>query len=185
MLFGICGRIGSGKTTTANYLVEKGFTELTFGEPVKKIVEIVYGFDKEIINPQTPHHRRLRENLKDPIYGITARQALEYIGTDIFREKVDNNVWVNVIKRNIQKLGGNIVVSDCRFKNEIEMIRELGGKLIVLYQKNNDFNIDKNEHRSRWEFLTCLNDNDYYIKNNKTINDLYKNIDKIIKISHF
>jgi len=42
MIIGISGFIGSGKTTAANYLVQKGFKEYSMAGPLKKIAEIFH-----------------------------------------------------------------------------------------------------------------------------------------------
>lgn len=72
-------------------------------------------------------------NLK--LYGsdkLTARQLLQYMGTDVVR-KMFSNAWVNAtinkINREKPKLA---IISDARFKNEIEGINAAGGKTIRL-----------------------------------------------------
>ncbi len=63
---------------------------------------------------------------------MTARQLLQYFGTDIVRT-IFGNAWVNAtinkINREKPKLA---IISDARFKNEIEGINDIGGKTIRL-----------------------------------------------------
>jgi len=77
----------------------------------------------------------------------TPRQLLEHIGTEGFRA-MDPDVWLNCVRRRIEKdrayrcwswADGNVrhVVSDVRFPNEAEMIREMGG-LVVLVEVEPD-----------------------------------------------
>ena len=63
---------------------------------------------------------------------MTARELLQYFGTDIMR-KMYYNVWVdhaiNTIQREQSKLA---VVADVRFPNEVEAIKSAGGKVVRL-----------------------------------------------------
>jgi hypothetical protein len=171
-LIGICGRIGAGKTTFADYLTKKGFVEIAFADTVKKIVELVYGFDYNVLLAKTQRSRQKRGQLIIDGYG--ARTRMEQVGT-MFR-KIDPDTWVGVVKRKISKLHTkNIVVTDCRYKNEIDAIRELGGKIIIVYKDDADLTItsfDKKTHPSRWEFLKHITPNDTYIKNDSTLTHL-------------
>jgi hypothetical protein len=53
MLVGICGPAGSGKTTTAGFLVKNhGFVEVALADPLKRICQDVYGFsDQQLWGP--------------------------------------------------------------------------------------------------------------------------------------
>lgn len=63
---------------------------------------------------------------------MTARQVMEYVGTEIFR-KMDTNVWASTTIRKIQKDRPKIaVIMDCRFPNEVDTIKSIGGYIIRL-----------------------------------------------------
>lgn len=63
---------------------------------------------------------------------LTARETMEYIGTDMFR-KMDNNVWANAIIRKIERDNPKIaIITDCRFPNEVDKIKSIDGKVIRL-----------------------------------------------------
>lgn len=63
---------------------------------------------------------------------ISAREALQFIGTDIFR-KMKSDVWVeatiNKIKQEKPKVA---IITDCRFPNEVDSIKNNNGKVIRL-----------------------------------------------------
>ena len=67
---------------------------------------------------------------------------------------VGDNFWVNLVRiKYLQKLDSNkdtkVIVSDVRFQNEIDMIRQTGGYIIKLSRpvnKNND------DHRIREKY---------------------------------
>lgn len=57
-------------------------------------------------------------------------QTLQYVGTAVFREKIDNDFWIKVWK--IQFLlhkDKGIIVTDLRFKNEAKLLKELNFQL--------------------------------------------------------
>ena len=63
---------------------------------------------------------------------MTAREVMQYVGTDFFR-RIYPQVWVESTIRKIQKESPNLaVVVDCRFENEVKGIQDVGGKVIRL-----------------------------------------------------
>jgi hypothetical protein len=96
---------------------------------------------------------------KDGSKRMTSREVLQFIGTDIFR-CIKNNVWVDSTIRKIYHEAPELaVVVDCRFPNEIEGIKDAGGKTVRLTR--NIFG-DEDQHKS------------------ETALDKYKNFDAIL-----
>jgi hypothetical protein len=63
---------------------------------------------------------------------MTAREVMQYVGTDIFR-KMDTDVWVKSTINKILKEGPELaIITDCRFPNEVEAIKNIGGKVLRL-----------------------------------------------------
>lgn len=63
---------------------------------------------------------------------MTAREVMQYVGTDIFR-KIYGNVWAESCIRKIQSESPLLaVITDCRFPNEVEVVQAAGGKVIRL-----------------------------------------------------
>lgn len=63
---------------------------------------------------------------------LTARDVMQIVGTDIFR-KLDTNVWVRTtIDRIVQDQPDLAIITDCRFPNEVDAIKQIGGKIIRL-----------------------------------------------------
>jgi hypothetical protein len=57
---------------------------------------------------------------------------MQVVGTDIFR-KLDTNVWVrSTINKIIRDKPDLAVITDCRFPNEVDSIKQSGGKVIRL-----------------------------------------------------
>lgn len=62
------------------------------------------------------------------------RKVLQFWGTDV-RRKSDENYWVNKGKEAILDAVNNnkyVYITDSRFTNELEMLKEIGAKLILL-----------------------------------------------------
>lgn len=147
VILGICGFQGAGKDTFANYFVDKhNFIKFTFAGATKDVLNILFGWDRKLLEGDTIESRKFRET-EDPwwseklgIPNLTPRKTLQLIGTDIFRNHFNSEIWVRVVEKNILKElesnpNSNIIISDCRFSNEFEMLRNLGCKIISI-QRN-------------------------------------------------
>ena len=134
MIVGICGLIGSGKGTVADILVEQGFTKVSFADKLKDGVATIFGWDRALLEGDTDESREWREQSDDfwtQETGriITPRVVLQEFGTECMREGFDNGVWVSLLKKYLLDNPGYYVVPDVRFRNEQNMIRELGGEI--------------------------------------------------------
>lgn len=204
MIIGICGFQGSGKDTLANILVnEHDFIKFSFATATKDVVAILFGWDRKMIEGDTPESRLEREkpdewwSNKLNIENFSPRMALQMIGTDLFRNKFYDEMWISIVeKKIINNLDKNIVITDCRYPNEINMIKKYNGKLIHIYKNlpywfnqykyslDTDENIDiKNEikklHSSETAWIKS--EFDYEINNDSTIFFLNKKIKNITK----
>lgn len=134
MLIGVLGRKRVGKDTVSDYLCDQyGFNKITLAQPLKDVCELAFKFSDEQL------YGSLKE-VVDVRYGVSPRIVYQYLGTEIFRKDINriipcikNNFWINLVAenylRNIDKCK-YVVVSDVRFKNEIDRIHELGGIVI-------------------------------------------------------
>ena len=136
-IIGVVGLIGSGKTTVANYLGEvHGFKQESFASPLKDAVAAVFGWNREMLEGITPEHRATREQV-DPWWAdrlgmphLTPRLMLQKWGTELSRENFHNDIWIASLENKLRYTRSNVVISDCRFPNEINSIRQLGGKIV-------------------------------------------------------
>jgi hypothetical protein len=134
MIVGICGLIGSGKGTVADILVEQGFTKVSFADKLKDGVATIFGWDRALLEGDTDESRSWREQTdnfwtQETGRTITPRVVLQEFGTECMREGFDNGVWVSLLKKYLLDNPGYYVVPDVRFRNEQNMIRELGGEI--------------------------------------------------------
>ena len=139
MIIGLCGAQGSGKDTVANILIsEYGFVKLTFASTLKDVVAILFSWPRDLLEGLTEESRLWRETVDDfwssklSIPSFTPRKALQMIGTDLFRIHFNNDIWISIVENKIGAMlknnpNINIVISDCRFANEINVIKKVGG----------------------------------------------------------
>lgn len=185
-IIGLCGFKGAGKTVISNHLVHKhGFKEITFAGPLKDIVSILYGFDREMLEGDTITARELRESIRDPIWNRTPREALQFVGTDIMRNYHDPNTWVSLAMRRIHELttnGQNVVISDLRFPNEYEALKTLGAKIWRINRHDFTEKEISEMHSSENSFLHFKH-YDSILNNYTSIKDLLILVDDLLKPS--
>jgi len=134
MIIGICGLIGSGKGTVGDILVEQGFKKVSFADKLKDGVATIFGWDRAMLEGDTDESRTWREQ-PDEFWSnetkmeVTPRLVLQLFGTDCLRNGFYDGVWVSLLKKHILDNPGDYVIPDVRFRNEQNMIRELGGKV--------------------------------------------------------
>jgi hypothetical protein len=135
MIVGICGAIGSGKDTVAQYICDsREYVRVSMAAALKDAAAVVFGWDRDMLEGLTQEHRAQREQ-PDPFWaeklgipGFSPRMALQIVGTDLFRDHFHPEIWVFAAERKIMQ-ATNVVISDIRFPNEIEMIRRHGGQI--------------------------------------------------------
>lgn len=144
---------------------------------------------------------------------LTYRELLQYVGTDLFRDKLHNDTWVNVLmkdyKKNVvlfdednkQKLPGHLntplypnwIITDVRFPNEVKAIKDRGGIVIRVNRnnypgiKNSSFktNIKTGEIITEHLSETALDDYtfDDVIDNDGTIEELIEKV-RVVLTKH-
>jgi len=153
-LIGLVGYAGSGKDEVAKWLKrEHGFQRVAFADPLKAVATAI-GWDgrKDDIG------RRLLQDL-----GLAAR---EYIDADI---------WLDAGLKAIDNAPGPVVVTDCRFNNEIDAIRARGG---VIWRVDRPGVGPANGHVSEHEWTAI--EPDVVIVNDGTIRDLRERVREAI-----
>ena len=98
LIIGICGLIGSGKDTIADYLIsEHNFQKISFADKLKDSVGVMFGWSRDMLDGKTTESREWREKVS------------------LVKQKIIDNPNINW------------VLPDTRFPNEAKMLHEVGG----------------------------------------------------------
>lgn len=130
-LIALCGPAQSGKSTCADELATYyGYTLVKFAGPLKDMLRSLGLTEAQIEGNQ-------KEIPCTFLNGKSPRQAMQTLGTEWGRDLIGRDLWVNAWTarcNQIIRLGGRVVVDDCRFDNELQAIRALGGKAVKLWR---------------------------------------------------
>ena len=136
MIIGVCGFIGSGKDTIADYLVNfHGFRRESFANSLKDAVAQVFGWDRTMLEGRTKQSREWREK-RDEWWTerlgreVTPRLMLQLWGTEVCRRGFHDDIWIASLENKLRNSTDDIVISDCRFPNEIKSIKDAGGIIV-------------------------------------------------------
>lgn len=209
MIVGVCGFIASGKDTIADYLCTfHGFKRVSFAGSLKDAVSAIFGWERELLEGTTKTSREWREK-PDAWWSkrlgkeITPRYVLQYWGTEVCRNGFHPDIWVASVENKLRHTTDNIVITDCRFANEVNAIKNAGGitcrvsrgEKPIWYQDAETLN--KGSSQMGWaiakaklkefnihasEYSSVGLDYDHYIDNDGTIDDLHKKIKLIINL---
>ena len=143
MIIGVCGFIGSGKDTVADYLQNfHEFRRESFASTLKDAVASVFGWDRIMLEGRTKEAREWREQV-DPWWAerlamptLTPRWVLQYWGTEVCRKGFHDDIWIASLENKLRTSKDSVVISDCRFPNEIQSIRNAGGKIVWVQRGN-------------------------------------------------
>lgn len=190
---GFGGQLFSGKDSAADYLAAK-LTEQcnvkwirnAFANKVKEVFEQAFGKDREWIEK----YKRVDEPTEG--FLLNVRQCLIGIG-DGFR-KMKPSIW---IERAFENQTYHQIISDIRYCNESQYIRQQqGGLTILLWRKGHTNNLPNASEQELMPFVNkCLefniegliNENlglgvpfDFFLKNEGDLQSLYNKIDHLI-----
>lgn len=93
----------------------------------------------------------------------TPRKMLQFVGTDIGRSCIDENIWVNLLIDKVNQCEGNVVVTDCRMENEREELKRLGAKVVLVLRPNIDI-LYPDSHKAE-NSLSHFTEYDYVFNN--------------------
>ena len=203
MIIGICGFIGSGKDTAADFLVNfHNFKRESYAATLKDAVADIFGWDRDMLEGRTQASRDWREQ-KDEWWStrlgtdITPRFILQQWGTNVLRQHFHDDIWIASLENKLRTAKDNIVITDCRFPNEIKGLKAQGAKVVWVQRgitphwysiaeqankgdtKAQEWLAKEGIHASEYSWAgTCF---DYIIDNNGSLDALEEQIKNLVQ----
>jgi hypothetical protein len=202
-LIALVGFIGAGKDTAADYLVNfHEFRRDSFASTLKDAVAAVFGWDRELLEGRTKEAREWREQI-DPWWSerlnmpnLTPRWVLQHWGTEVCRNAFHNDIWIASLENKLRRSRNNTVISDCRFRNEVEAIKNQGGRVVWIQRGITPHWYDiaakanhGDESARRWleaegihasEYSWAGTQFDHVVENNGSISSLYSQLNDLL-----
>jgi len=206
LIIGLVGWIGSGKNTVADILSSQHeYKKDSFAAPLKDATANIFNWPRKTLEGDTDHSRHFRECV-DPywanklgIKNFTPRLALQIVGTELFREHFHPKIWLDSLEHRYIASGQKpTIITDCRFRNELAFIKQMGGftirvkrgddphwtELAKQAQQGDEFAIqqlsDIGIHASEWDHTGVLVD--FIIENNGTLEQLTDKVNSVVKV---
>lgn len=151
-LIAFTGPAGCGKDTAAIHLAGNyGFVKVSFAEAMKEGVKTMFGLDDDHV------YGSKKEDII-PELGVSPRHILQTLGTDWGRTMLHPDIWITAVAKGWRKMkseaesgnyvGGGMVISDLRFENEAEWVRNNGGVVVHISPTGEHVAINESEHES-------------------------------------
>jgi len=190
----LIGNKGVGKDTLAKSLLNNGWVSLAYADTLKDALMVLFNWDKDIFEQSS-------KELIDNEWGTSPRQMCQLLGTEFLREKcffLNTTIYHPItnqpfqatfhIKRVHQKIlkllennpNINIVITDGRFKDEIEYVKWMDGYTIKIDRPSVSNNEYSNHSSETYIRNLGKDDVNYYIINDGTIQDLWNKIENIL-----
>lgn len=137
MIVAMSGYAGAGKDSVADVLVEDyGFKRYAFAD----ILRLAAAALNPIVSVD-PYGSEITYNTAIEMVGYNeakfkypeVRALLQRLGTEVGRELLGDNVWVDATFRRIENetlVSDDVVITDCRFPNEAHAVKNRGGIVV-------------------------------------------------------
>ena len=182
--------------------IKPKYKRIAFADPLKKMLSDLLNISLDkfyirefkegcIINISTLEGSWLGEKLSDSKFNklvkqldpslteanLSLRQLLQYFGTEIMQKYFGKRVWINSTMQNRSEY---TIISDLRFIEEYNAVKEKKGIVIYINRPNYEFG----QHASEREMKELLENDkyDFIIDNNGSMEDLFNQV-KELKIN--
>ena len=207
-LVGLIGLKRSGKDTAARALVDQlGWHRMAFADPLKDMSLHLRGVWVEVphrarmastvpLRQFEPYHRVIESLSMDRAKELVSdvRTILQTLGTDCVRGTFGTHAWTDLIGTRVSdrlNAGERVVITDVRFAEEMNLVRELGGMTVgiwrgaiadldhILQARSSAASSARNNndaHSSEITVYELLPQADHVVANNGSIRDLQRTV---------
>jgi hypothetical protein len=127
---------------------------------------------------------------------LTPRWILQYWGTEVCRNGFHDDMWIASLENKLRTSTDDVVISDCRFPNEIKSIKDAGGIIVCVERgirphwyevaiqankgdpKAQDWLKNEKIHASETSWVGTRFDRTF--DNNGTIDDLFEKVRSLV-----
>lgn len=172
VLLGLVGKKRVGKDTLADYLVSHHhYTKRAFAAPIKEACALLFQVPTSSFEDVCEKERVVAR------HGMSPRTMMQMVGTDMFRKQVHQDFWlrhfVEWYHHSAKHQTQNVVVTDIRFQNELDLIKELGGTVVRVVRPGQLEDEDTHVSEQGVDSLVGV---DMTIENSGTKEDLWANV---------
>jgi hypothetical protein len=179
-LIGIAGKKGAGKDTAASYIIAQNprrYRKYSFATPLKEACKAMFGWtDYELED-------RVAKETVDPFWGFSPRTAMQLLGTNFGRNMLRADIWLKAAEKqfnmNNTLYNTGTLITDVRFENEAEWIRNNSGIIIHVVEPGVSSKIDEHESEVGIDIYPV----DFLLTNDKTAGliSLHQKLDLLMK----
>lgn len=186
----ITGKANTGKNTLSKlikdslnyYAPEVAF--IAFADPLKEMIRIMFPqIPKKFLYGSSKFRKEIIPRAFKDGNPLTIRQLLIDLGTGLGRG-YNESVWLdnfdnrlsNALKKKNTKM---VIVTDVRFRNEFDHLKNKGFYMVKLTRGNNEVIINHASETSQEDILDS--EFDYIIDNNGTLQDLKVKVTEILQ----
>lgn len=128
-LIAFAGPAGSGKDTAAGFLKGSKYVPYKFAAPIKQAISNMFGVPLSLLEDSVAKEGELTP------YGKSMRYMMQTLGTEWGRDLIHPDIWVILATKRLYEvmtLGKCMVISDLRFENEAQWVRQSKGQIFYL-----------------------------------------------------
>lgn len=184
-VIGITGKKFHGKDTAAEIFklflgVDKTLI-MSFASPIKNAIKTLFLLNESQLSGSSKENYCWTFNNGEKVNMMTPRIIMQKFG-DAMKSTFGNDIFLKNMKNRIIDCENNykyIIISDVRFNNEAELIKNYGGIIVKIDASKRVNNDDKHisENGIDNKFIDYYLDNNYYRKNLELeINDIINKI---------
>lgn len=132
----LAGNAGAGKDTAADVFVEHGgWSRMSLAGPLKYMLGELLKL-RGCPDPKRYTDGDLKEVPCPYLDGVTARHAMQTLGTEWGRKLIGEDLWLNTwrdkFNADLNACRKGVVVTDCRFANEAEFLKAMGAEVFLV-----------------------------------------------------
>lgn len=177
MIIGIASGIGEGKDTFCSFFEKESkilYQNKKFSEKLKQIICLLTGCKREDLESEEFKSSLLHtewdriDKKSGSLIKITYRELLQKLGTDLLRNKIHQKIHINALFSDYKETD-NWLITDLRFKNEFDSVKEKNGITIRIVRYMTIENWVKSKYFNQIQFKNL---DDLMLKSNNLVSKL-------------